>query len=466
MPNTPKNKDAWLRRLQRTSLPSFSQSIQKLSSSESFVGAHSSELSRTILKDPSLTAAVLKLANSVQFNSSGNAIRTVSRGVMMLGHKTIKEICSSCLLLENFLKDGASDTLRSILSRSFHAAIQAKEIANLRGDKEVEEIFISALLLNLGEISVYSSMGTNDPLIRNMMIGYPFSGGKEKDLIGCYFNELTLSLCHSWGIAPMIAETLSGNYSEKSVCRSILLANSLAVSCEQNGIDNAISSHLKTISRYCKTPEDEVAERIELATEVAKQNLRSFGLSLDGVNESTVIPVAIDDFEVVIDKANQLDAIQELSSLVQDKFDINLALQMLLEGLSRGAGFDGCLVGLLNPSRNRICAKLSIEKSQHITKQGFDFNCAVQIPEVQHKVLTNRDIVLLQDMREKGKTRAEIIKHLSSPHSIWGPLVVENQVIGCIYADNGLANQPISAEQIAAFELFVYQAKSNLGQLR
>ena len=145
MSKTPDNKDAWQRRLQKTSLPSFSDSIKKLSNSDSFVGSHSAELSRTILKDPSLTASVLKLANSVQFNSTGNPIRTVSRGVMLLGHKAIKEICTSCMLLENFLKDGASDTLKSVLARSFHAAVQAKEIANIRGDKDVEEIFISAL---------------------------------------------------------------------------------------------------------------------------------------------------------------------------------------------------------------------------------------------------------------------------------------------------------------------------------
>ncbi len=461
MANNPDNKDAWLRRLQSTSLPSFSKNIQKLSNSEDFVGSHSSELARTILKDPSLTASVLKLANSVQFNSYGNTIRTVSRGVMLLGHKTIKEICTSCLLLENFLKDSSSDTLKSILARSFHAAIQAKEIANVRGDKGVEEIFISALLLNIGEISVYSSLVSSDNMTTQLMATYPFEGGKEKDLIGCYFNELTLALCHSWGIAPMIGEMLGGTYTETSICRSILLANSFAISCEKRGIESAISGHIKTISRFCNKSPEIMQERLLAAAETTEKSLKGFGLELPGGNAKKTKQKA-QPFEIIISKANQLDAISELSSLVQEKFDINLALQLLLEGLSRGAGFNCCLVGLLNPQRSRISAKHAVERGESHVKPNFDFNCASQIPEIHQKVLTNRNVILLHELRDKGKTRAEIQKHLNHSTSIWGPLIVENKVIGCFYADNGPSGQDITDEQIAAFKLFVYQTKSNL----
>jgi len=466
MSKTPDNKDAWLRRLQQTSLPSFNDSIKKLSNSDSFVGSHSSELSRTILKDPSLTASVLKLANSAQFNSFGGPIRTVSRGVMLLGHKTIKEICTSCILLESFLKDGASGTLKSVLARSFHAAVQAKEIANIRGDKDVEEIFISALLLNVGEISVYSSFTEKDEMVKKLVAGYPFAGGKEKDIIGCYFNELTRSLCSSWGIAPMISETLSGNYSETSVCRSILLANSLAMACEKQGIDSAIDSHIRTVSRYCKITPDELAERLVSASESSKKSLQGFGLKLAGINEPVVKDKKNVAFEVIVDKSNQLDAIQELSSLVQEKFDINLALQLLLEGVSRGAGFSSCLVGLLNPQRTKLFSKHAIERGSSHVKQRFDFNCMSQIPEIHQKVLTNRNILLLDDFREKGKTRLEIIKQLEHKNSIWGPLIVENKVIGCLYADNGPSGEPITENQISAFKLFVHQAKSNLSVIK
>lgn len=471
MSKLPNNKEAWLRRLQKTALPSFAQNIQKLSDTDQFVGSHASELSRIILKDPSLTASVLKLANSVQFNTYGNTIRTVSRGVMLIGHKSIVEICSSCILLEKFLKGQTSEILKAVLARSFHAAIQAKEIMNLRGDKAVEEVFISALLLNIGEISIYSSISPNDKAIKELAKDYPFEGGKERDIFGCFFNELTLSLCNSWGIAPMIAEALGGHYSEDSLCRSILLANSLASACEKKGIESAIATHAKSISRYTKKSPKNIEKHLLDAAQTAQKTLESFGLLLKGINEKEKIRVVEKPYEVVIQKDIQLDAIQEISSLAEEKFDLNMALQLILEGLARGAGFKNCYVGLYNPKRTRIVAKHAVEKGDKSYKQNFDFSCAKQIPEIQQRVLTHRNVIRSEELREKGKTLKEIVNQLQVKTSIWGPLVVKKKVVGCIYADNGIdvyANENdvepsniITDEQIVAFNLFVYQARLN-----
>jgi len=467
-----RSKEAWLRRLQQTSLPSFNQNVQILSDTDQFVGSHTSELAKVILKDPGLTASVLKLANSVQFNRHGNAIRTVSRSVMLIGHHTIKEICTSCMLLEELLKTGASKALKSILARSVHAAIQAKEIMNMKDAQSAEEVFISALLINIGEISVYSSLAESDPLMAKLSQAYPFERGKEKDLIGCYFNDLTLSLCHSWGIAPMISETLAGHYSETSVCRSILLANSFSVSCENVGYEAAVKGHIKTISRFCGKTPDEITECLKEATETTQKHLAHFGLKLQGINEGINAAAKAKPFEVVINKSNQLDAIQELSSLAEERLDLNLALQLLLEGLSRGAGFRSCLIGLLNPERTRLVAKQSIEMGNANVKRNFEFNCALQLPEIEQGVLTHRNIMLSETLRARGKTLREITRQLGINQSIWGPLIVKNTVIGCIYADNGCDQQSegkvsqcankITAEQVNAFALFVYQAKLNL----
>jgi hypothetical protein len=220
-------------------------------------------------------------------------------------------------------------------------------------------------------------------------------------------------------VAPMIGEMLAGKYTETSACRSALLANSFALSCEQEGIEIALQSHAKTLARFCNKSPEVVHERLLEAAEATKKSLK--------------------------------------------KFDINIALQLLLEGLSRGAGFNCCLIGLLNPQRSRLFAKHVIERSNSQVKQSFDFNCATQIPEIQQSVLINRNIILLHELREKGKTQREIIKQLHNSGSSLGALLVENKAIGCLYADNGDSGQALSAEQ---FKLFVYQARSHLHSLK
>ena len=466
MANPPDNKISWLKLLKQTSIPSFNASIQALSNVEEYSSSHSSELARTILKDPNLTASVLKLANSAHFNRHGQAVKTISRSIMVLGHKSIKEVCASCLLMEQFMKNGASKTIMALLARSFHAAIQAKEIALLKGQKGTEEIFISALLLSLGETSVYSAIESTSPLALELDKNYPLAAGKEKDIIGCYFNDLTLGLCQAWNIAPMIGEMLAGKYSEGSPVRSILLANGLASSCEKYGIERAIQMHLKSLTLYTGKSPEQISEKIVEATKETQKSLSQFGIEFDvklAKHPSNSVTL---QQEITTDKLLQLDIIHELSVAVQQKTDINFVLQSLLEGIQRGGGFQSSLVSLLNPAKTRIHVKHAIEQKGCNIKENFNFNCDLDIPEVKQKVMNNKNIVLQTELRPQGATLAQILKRTGSKNAIWGPLVVEGKTIGCIYACNGSNGPAVTAGQVEAFQLFVYQAGLLLYKLK
>ncbi len=425
--------------------------------------SHSSELARNILKDPNLTASVLKLANSAQFNATGQSIKTISRSIMVLGHKSIKEVCASCMLMEQFVKQGSSDKIQPLIARAFHAATQSKGIAMLSGQKATEEIFISALLMNLGEIAVYSATNIDDPLAISLQNYYPIAGGKERDLIGCYFSDLTLGLCSAWNIAPMIGELLGGNYAEKSPVRSVLLGNSFASSCEMVGIKPSLEKHLKAISLYTGKPPEQISENIVQATEETQKSLTKFGIKLD-----VKLPqknVEIKEHKVSVDKTAQLDIVQELSVLSMQKIDVNVIFPLLLEGIQRGGGFNCALVAILNQNKKRISAKHSVDSGQSHTKENFNFDVYQEIPEIHQKVLTNRKVIIQDDLRPGGMTIKKIMRRTGVKNAVWGPLIVENQVIGSIYADNGLNGVPISQEQKECFELFVSQSKADFIKL-
>ena len=463
----PHNKEEWLKVLKQTSIPSFSSSIKALSSVDAYSQKHSSELARTILKDPNLTASVLKLANSVHFNSSGRNIRTVSRSIMVLGHRSVKEVCASCLLIESFLKNGASNSLKALIARSFHSAVQAKEIAQLHGAKSTEEIFISALLLSLGEISIYSAIDKKAEIYHQLMNAYPLTQGKERDLLGCYFNDLTMGLCNAWNIAPMIGEVIGGHYAETSPIRSILLGHSFAASCESKGVEHAVSKHLKSITRYTGKSPELVSEKIMEATEDTQKSLKQMGLKLDvkqaqQLNGSSAEPKA----KIEINKILQLEVIQELTQTFQETPDINVILRQLLEGIQRGGGFSNTLVALLNPERSRLKAKHAIEAKGSNVKENFNFSPSHDIPEIHQKVLINQYIIHQNELREQGMTLKQIKKRTGTSNATWGPLVVENKVIGCFYADNGQNGPDITQEQKDAFQLFVCQAKLLLQKLK
>ncbi|MET1254674.1 HDOD domain-containing protein [Aliikangiella maris] len=467
MSDSPQNKDEWLKLLKQSSIPSFGENVRALSSVEAYTQKHSSELARTILKDPNLTASVLKMANSALFNTSGRTIRTISRSIMILGHRSIKEVCASCMLIESFLKKESSKSLKLLLSRCFHSAIQAKNIAQLYGQKNTEEIFISALLMSLGEVSVYSTIHEDSPVYQPLNNAYPLHDGKEKDLIGCFFNDLTLGLCQTWNIAPMIGEMIGGHYAETSPLRSILLGNSFASYCEIKGMDQAVEKHIKSICRYTGKAPEKVSEKIIEATEETQKSLLKMGLELDLKLANEPERESVNEpLEINIDKTLQLEIIQELSVLYREKIDINVVLQQLLEGIQRGGGFNCALVGLLSPDRSRISAKHSVERMGSQIKENFKFDCFQDIPEIHQKVLNNKAILRQTELRENGSTRKKIQHRIGVGQSLWGPLIVEGKVIGCFYADNGVNGPQITQEQQEAFQLFVCQAKLVLMKIR
>jgi len=336
----------------------------------------------------------------------------------------------------------------------------------MKGQKSTEEIFISALLLSLGETSVYSAIEPSDPVAIQLKSAYPMSAGKEKDIIGCYFNDLTLGLCQAWNIAPMIGEMLGGKYAENSPVRSILLGTSLAASCELNGAEKAIKAHLKSITRYTgKTPE-EVSEKLEKATQETQDSLNQFGIKLDvklAIENNQAAYVERD--KIKIDKLLQLDILQELTVLAREKNDINLILQTLVEGIQRGGGFQCSLVALYNPNKTRIVVKHVIEQEGGQSKDDFNFSCDQDIPEIKLKVINNNAILLQRKLRPQGATLRQVLKRTGCKNAIWGPLVVEEKVIGCFYANNGTNGPAVTQEQIETFQLFVYQTGFLLNKL-
>jgi len=82
--------------------------LNKITGSED---ADANQLAEVILRDPHLTSHVLRVANSVQYNYSGQQINTVSRAIVLIGLKGMRAICISLLVLDSLLKDKPKEHL-------------------------------------------------------------------------------------------------------------------------------------------------------------------------------------------------------------------------------------------------------------------------------------------------------------------------------------------------------------------
>jgi putative nucleotidyltransferase with HDIG domain len=116
------------------------------------------QLAAIIRKDPSLTAKVLRMANS-SFYMRGTRIRTVQHGIRVLGANAIKCIALSVSIFQPPNKDSNLDpeVIRSFFFHCVGVGLLAKKIAQHTKLAIAEEAFVAGLLHDLGELLILNA---------------------------------------------------------------------------------------------------------------------------------------------------------------------------------------------------------------------------------------------------------------------------------------------------------------------
>ncbi len=94
----------WVAKLSEEEMPIFAQTVSEINRILGKEEYSSLALARVILQDPSMTAKVLKLANSAFYNPGNTAISTISRAVVVLGFNAVQAICISIAVIESLLR--------------------------------------------------------------------------------------------------------------------------------------------------------------------------------------------------------------------------------------------------------------------------------------------------------------------------------------------------------------------------
>lgn len=154
---TTKKLQSWVKKLSTQSMPVLNNVILEINTMSGSEDADANRLAEVILKDPNLTSHVLRVANSVHYNYGKTSINTVSRAVVLIGLKGMRAICISLMVLESLLKDKPKERVLQLIAQGFHAATQARNLICKVDEHEAEEVFIAALLYNLGEMAFWAS---------------------------------------------------------------------------------------------------------------------------------------------------------------------------------------------------------------------------------------------------------------------------------------------------------------------
>ncbi|NQD38739.1 HDOD domain-containing protein [Permianibacter sp. IMCC34836] len=453
-----KTVEEWVAHIAKAELPAFGQTLQQIATLNEFMLSHAAELTRVILRDPTMTAKILRLANSVYFNPSQKRINTISRAVIVLGFQTLRSICVATLLLDELLSRDTGPQLGKEVADAFHAAMQARELALLRKEPNVEEIFIAALLSRIGEISFWACGGDAASKVQQQLTAGVAPDEAEDNVLGFRLRQLTVALAQEWRVSDTLLSSLrSRDASPGAQC----VANAFdAIKLVPAVLDNKVKpEQLQTLMSFTGKSEAEIRQHLQAAGERAADVLKACGagqlvryVRADAQAQEEPVDAAAEGFNGEPDLKLQLAILRELNTLASSKTDINLVLQLVLEGLHRGAGLPRVLIALLNPPRSELLGKYVVEwpVSNILGRFRFVLN---DVPVLQ-AIVQGQTLWAWRDSDRHAFTL--VLKQSGAADCLLGPLSVNGKVIGIVYADRG--EQALSAADQEAFELFVSQA--------
>jgi len=226
-----KNLKNWVSYIGNQSIPVFNDTIQSVIKLTSDDKSSSKQLADIILQDATLTSRVIRVANSPFYNRYNTESSDIRRVILLLGFKKISEICLTLSILDSLTDKRACKVVYKVISKSFHAAVQSRSIAEIYKLKNLDKIYLAALLKNIGEISFWSLTGKSGRLISDLLNnGYLTSEQAQESILGTTFRKLSLGLATEWKFSGLLKRSLANPES-----------NSLEIKCINYGYEIAES---------------------------------------------------------------------------------------------------------------------------------------------------------------------------------------------------------------------------------
>ena len=466
------NLENWIERISNNELPIFKYTVHAINDVVSQDASSTSDLSQIILRDANLTARVLRVANSAAYNVTGSQISTISRAIVYLGFNLVRDISMSLAIIDALLSGEQKENALGLMAESFHAAVQARDFAESRGDDGAEEIFIAALLKNIGEITFWCVAGEEGVQIQELMKTQGFSKEMaEQEVLGFTLEQLTIGLTRGWHLSDLLHSAINTPSMKNPRIKDIVLAIEVAKASRKGWSDKETVTVANKVAAHLDVDKKKVIDLLTNNAKKAADTAKLFGASSiikflpveEKENNTSDDEPVFDVACPVPDQILQLNILRDLSGMLFDKPDLSLIIEIVLEGIHRGVGLDRAVFALLTADKKAIKAKYALGKnSQSFTSQ---FHFSLQVNNIFRKLVDEKESLWIKDTQEnevKGLVNPEVRKILASRAFYVAPILLSGRVIGLLYADRQPSNRDLDSESFESFKHFAHQASHAL----
>ena len=456
--------DTWVQRLSQEELPMFAHTARQIAALSASSSSSVADMNQAILNDGSLTARVLRLANSAFYNPSGEPIKTVSRAIVLLGFDVVRNIALSIKILDTVLRGVCHERAMHELVRMFHAAFQAKHLVGvLGGNRATEELFISAMLHRLGHLTFWCfPYGYDDALDFEYALQEDEQAA-ENAMLGFTLDQLTEYLTRHWGLDHLLSlpEECCDDEEMKRLSLALKMGCQIAKWSEKGWERKGIQQCFETLVANSDLPLTEIKKTVFQTTQYALQAVAKMGVDTSQV--SLVLPPHFQNMcepqsasQKTDSMSFRLTVLRDLAHMLTEKVNLNAVLGAVLEGAYRSLPMDRVVFAWVKPGSNILEAKYVLGRHRKLLMERFKFElCGRQenlfgyiLKEMRPEWFDRRKRFQLQTLITPAVQRC--VGH----HDFFAmPIYLNGQAKGMVFADRCVSGEALTQ---ADFQFFYH----------
>jgi HD-like signal output (HDOD) protein len=193
-------------------------------------------------------------------------ITTIQHALMMLGitpffsHFTDLPVVESTLVNHPLALNG----LMRVVFRAHHAALYARDWADLRQDAKADEVAIAALMHDLTEMLFWCFAPEASLRITDLQRAQTSlrSNVAQTTVFGLRFSDIQVKLIKQWTLAPMLQDLIDDSHIQNPRTINVALAIRLARHSIDGWENAALADDYDAIQQFLKLPQSETLARI------------------------------------------------------------------------------------------------------------------------------------------------------------------------------------------------------------
>ncbi len=446
-------------------LHTFTAQIEEINRVIKMKYSSTKDIASVILKDVALASKVLSIVNSCYYGQfSQKGISSISEAMVILGTEEVQQAAATLLLFE-FMRDiSKSEMLKEKSLASLMRGMMAKEIAEERHYKDVDEFQLVAMLYDIGE----QIMLFCDPEAYHRIRKISEHKGIDRELvskklIGASFSQIGQGIVSGWGFPKSVVESLQ-QFKDFGVDPKVLTTQNLKriVASFTNEMCN-IDWRTDQIFRY-KRVEDIVhrygnllnlgisaaddllnnsIKKVEIHAKALKVTLKNsrFDRDLSSFVQSDLVDSSeklestkssFDDKSVWIE--NQIEKIENALGF---GFKLSEVLHLIITTIYKGFFFSRISICIMNRERGSMVVRFVLGDNSEYFSKNFGFVVSDNDDAFNKALSTGLDIVV-EDVHDRflnSRIPDWYIKgNFAEAFAIY-PVVVEKKKVGLIYVD-------------------------------